>query len=172
MEISGAEDCNVLLCSLQCEGMPPCLFSREYSVPKRHDVDMCSRLGPSTMACKSVQTSVTDRSVQTAGNWVEAEAVDWWPVPLSKGPPHDGGIALFLNYFSSSPEQPGQRILAHKSEQPTADCIAIFHKYCCCIKHGGIMTNLNLWNPCGYVTDMPKSTMCVCGAWIRIYVLC
>ena len=38
-----------------------------------------------------------------------------------------------------------QRILAHKSEQPTAGCIAIFLLY----KHGGIATNLNLWNPWG-----------------------
>ena len=31
--------------------------------------------------------------------------------------------------FSAGVEQPKQCILAHKSEQPTAGCIAIFHKY-------------------------------------------
>ena len=69
---------------------------------------------------------------------------------------HKSSILLFHNYISSSGEQPKQCILAHKSEQPTAGCIAIFHKYCCYIKHGGIITNLNLWNPWGYVTDMSK----------------
>ena len=38
----------------------------------------------------------------------------------------------------------------------TCQCIAIFHKYICYIKHGGIITNLNLWNPWGYVTDMSQ----------------
>ena len=68
------------------------------------------------------------------------------------------GKKLFHNYFSSSTEQwaAEQRILAHKSEQPTAGCIAIFHKYVCYIKQGGIITNLNLWNPRGYVTDMSQ----------------
>ena len=46
-------------------------------------------------------------------------------------------------------EQPEYCLLAHKSEQPTAGCIAIFHKTC-------IITNLDLWNPWGYVTDMSK----------------
>ena len=54
---------------------------------------------------------------------------------------------LFYNYFSPSGDQPEQRILAHKSEQPTASCMGIFHKYCCHIKHGGIIINLILWNP-------------------------
>ena len=52
-------------------------------------------------------------------------------------------IALFDN-STPSDEQREQRILAQQSEQPTAGCIAIFHKYCCYIKHGGIITNLNL----------------------------
>ena len=65
-------------------------------------------------------------------------------------------IVLFHNYFSPSGEQPEQYILAYKSEQPTAGCLAIFHKYCWYIKHGSIITNLTLWNPWGYVTDMSK----------------
>ena len=44
----------------------------------------------------------------------------------------------------------------HKSEQLTAGCIAIFHKYVVYKKHGGIMTNLTLENPWEYVTDMSK----------------
>ena len=59
-------------------------------------------------------------------------------------------IVLFHNYFSPSCEQTEQRISAHKSEQPTAGGIAIFHKYCCYIKHGDIVTNLTLWNLWGY----------------------
>ena len=39
---------------------------------------------------------------------------------------------------------------------PKTCCIAIFHKYCCYIKCGGITTNLILWNHGGYVTDVPK----------------
>ena len=38
----------------------------------------------------------------------------------------DINIVLFHNYFSSSGEQPEQRILAHESEQPSAGCIAIY----------------------------------------------
>ena len=34
--------------------------------------------------------------------------------------------------------------------------LSIFHKYHCYIKHGDIITNSNLWNPWGYVTDMLK----------------
>ena len=68
-------------------------------------------------------------------------------------------------------EQSEQRILAHKAEQPTTGCKAIFHKYCCYIKHSGIIRNLTLWNPWGYVTYMSKC--CNAGIWIRIYhVLC
>ena len=59
-----------------------------------------------------------------------------------------------LQLFFPCNEQPKQHILAHKSEQPTAGCVAIFHRYCCYIKQGGIITNFNLWNPWGYVTDM------------------
>ena len=62
----------------------------------------------------------------------------------------------FAQLFSSSGEQPERRSLVPKSEQPTARCIAIFHKYDCYMKYGGIVTNLNLWNPWGYVTDMSK----------------
>ena len=63
----------------------------------------------------------------------------------------------------SSPNNAYYRV-AHKSEQPTAGCIAIFHEYCCYIKHGGIITNLTKWNPWGYVTDM---SMRLYGAWVK-----
>ena len=47
----------------------------------------------------------------------------------------------------------------------------MFHKYChCChIKHRGIITILDLWNPWGYVTDMLKchggleNILCLCS---------
>ena len=67
-------------------------------------------------------------------------------------------IVLFHSYFPPSGEESEQRILAHKSEQPIAGSIAIFHKFFCYIKHGGtcIITNLNLWNPWGHVTNMSK----------------
>ena len=45
-------------------------------------------------------------------------------------------IDLFYDSFSSSGEQPEQRILACEPKQPSVNCIAIFHKYCCYIKHG------------------------------------
>ena len=57
--------------------------------------------------------------------------------------------------FSPSGEEPEQRIYVHKWEQPTADCIAIFHKYCCYIKHRGIITHLNMPDPYSYV-KMPR----------------
>ena len=51
-------------------------------------------------------------------------------------------------------EKPEQHLQTYKSEQPTAGCMAIFHKYFCYIKHRGIITNLtlrNLWGHCLYV---------------------
>ena len=61
----------------------------------------------------------------------------------------------FINYFplvvSSS-----NNISAHKSEQPTAGCIAISHKYCCYIKHGGIITNLKFLGVCYWYVKMPQ----------------
>ena len=46
-------------------------------------------------------------------------------------------IDHFHNNFSSSGEQPNNvHVLAHKSEQPTAGCIEIFHKNVCYIKPG------------------------------------
>ena len=82
-------------------------------------------------------------------------------------------IVRFHNYLSPSGEQPEQRILTHKSEQPPAGCIAIFHKYSCNIKHGGIITNLTLWNPWGILLISQSTTTRVYGARVRIYdVLC
>ena len=66
--------------------------------------------------------------------------------------------------FSPSGEQAEQRILAYK--QPTACCIAIFHKYCCFIRYGGIKTNVTPW---GISLICQNASMRVCGAWIKIY---
>ena len=65
-------------------------------------------------------------------------------------------IDLFHNIFSPSGTQPEHRKLAHELLQPTAGCIAIFHKYCCYTKCGGITTNSALRNHWGYDTDVPK----------------
>ena len=82
-------------------------------------------------------------------------------------------IVLFHNSFSPSGEQPEQRILAYKSEQPTAGCIVIFHKYYCYIKYGGIITNLTMKSLVGWLLIGQSTTMWVYGAWIRLYyVLC
>ena len=58
--------------------------------------------------------------------------------------------------FSPSGEQLELRKLAHELKQPTAGCIAIFHKYCCYTKHGSITASLTLQNHWGYVTNVPK----------------
>ena len=55
-----------------------------------------------------------------------------------------GNSLVCFSILPPSGEQSEQGILAHKSEQPTAGCIAIFHKHCCYIKLGGIITKLNL----------------------------
>ena len=75
---------------------------------------------------------------------------------------------MFHSYFSNGGEQPEQRILAYKSEQLTAGCIATFDEYCCYIKHGGI-TNLTLWNPWGMLLMCQNATIRIRGAFIRIY---
>ena len=77
----------------------------------------------------------------------------------------------FSQLSSSSGEHAEQRILAHKSEQPTVGCIGIFHKYGGYIKHGGIITNLNLWIPWGNVSVCQNAMLWVCGACIRLYYL-
>ena len=45
-------------------------------------------------------------------------------------------IVLFYNYFSLSGEH-AEHLLAHKSEQSIAGCIAIYNKYCCYTKTWG-----------------------------------
>ena len=57
-------------------------------------------------------------------------------------------IIRFQNYF---PQAVSNRptYISLWVEQPTAGYIAIFHKCCCYIKYGGIITNLTLWNPWG-----------------------
>ena len=71
-------------------------------------------------------------------------------------------IVLFHNSFSPSGEKPEKWILAYKSEQPTAVCIEIFHKYGCYIKHGGIIRNLTLRNPWGVCYWYVKIPLCGC----------
>ena len=71
----------------------------------------------------------------------------------------DNAIILLYNSFSPSGEQPEHCILAYKSKHQNNQLrfyIAIFHKYCCYIKHGSILTNLTLHNSWWYVTDMSK----------------
>ena len=60
--------------------------------------------------------------------------------------------------FSPSDEQSEQHIhvVAHKLLQPTAGCRAIFNKYCCYTKRGGIIKNLTLKNYWGYITDVSQ----------------
>ena len=55
----------------------------------------------------------------------------------------------------------------------TDSCIAIFHKYCFCAKHGDIITNLTLRNLWGILLICQNTTMRVYGAWIKRHcVLC
>ena len=65
-----------------------------------------------------------------------------------------GPIVPFDKDFSPSGEQLELRKLAHELQQPTAGCIAMFHKYCCYTKHGSITASLTLRNHWGYVTDV------------------
>ena len=58
--------------------------------------------------------------------------------------------------FFPSGKQPEHHILAHELKQPTAGCIALFHKYCCYAKRGGIKIDLTLRNHWRYVTDVSK----------------
>ena len=81
-------------------------------------------------------------------------------------------IVQFHNSFSPSGEQPKQRILAYKSEQLNAGCITLFHKYCCDIKYGGIITNLTMKSIPGDMLLLRQiTTMWVYGAWIKIYYI-
>ena len=51
-------------------------------------------------------------------------------------------IIVSHNDFFPNDEQPEQRILAPKLQQPTAGCTAILHKYCCYVKRGDITRTL------------------------------
>ena len=53
-------------------------------------------------------------------------------------------IVLSHNEISPSSEQPEWRLFTDILWQPIAGFIVIFHKYCCCTKHGGIVTNVTL----------------------------
>ena len=64
--------------------------------------------------------------------------------------------SLVSQSISLSGKEPKRRILVHKLEQPSACCIAIFHKYCCHTKPGGITAYLTLRNNWEYITDLSK----------------
>ena len=61
-----------------------------------------------------------------------------------EGLTEDSPIAPFHKDFSPGGEQLEHRKWAHELWQPTADCIAIFHKYFYYTKRGGIRTNLTM----------------------------
>ena len=65
-------------------------------------------------------------------------------------------LVPFHKDFSPSGEHREHRIIAHELLQPTAVCIAIFHKYCRYTKRGSIATNMTLQNLWGHVTDVSK----------------
>ena len=65
-------------------------------------------------------------------------------------------IVQFHKDFPPSGEQLELHKLAHELKQPTAGCVAIFHKYCWYTKRGGIIASLTLWNHWGYVTNVSK----------------
>ena len=98
------------------------------------------------------------------------------------GPKFHFSLDLFGSNFqrpAAHPHQFSDRVPPppppRDDKQPTAGCIAIFHKYCCYTKRGDITKNLTLRNHWWYVTDVSKYpvTMRVNGAWIKRYcVLC
>ena len=53
------------------------------------------------------------------------------------------GIVLFHNYFSLAVST-RTTYISLKAEQPTASCIAIFHKHCCYIKYCGIIMEFEM----------------------------
>ena len=79
----------------------------------------------------------------------------------------------FRKDFSPSGEQLEHRKLAHELWQPTASSIAIYHKYCCYTKRGGITTNWLCEIIWGTLPMCQNTKMRVNGTWIKIYcVLC
>ena len=80
------------------------------------------------------------------------QLIDLYGKPYSLAIPYPNSPVSQLSFPNG--EQPEQRISALKSEQPTAGCIAILHKYRFYMKLGGVITDWNLWNPWGYVNDM------------------
>ena len=70
------------------------------------------------------------------------------------------------NYF------PGHSKVARRSQPCAKGALAIFHKYCCFIKYGGMITKLTVILQ-GILLICQNVTVWMCGAWIRIYyVLC
>ena len=77
-------------------------------------------------------------------------------------------IDLFHNNFSPSGKQPEPHKLAHELSQPTACCIAIFHKYYGFKKNVGYNDKFDSAKSLGYVTDVP--TYHNAGIWSTFYV--
>ena len=71
-------------------------------------------------------------------------------------------------------EQLEHLIWAHELLQPTAGCIAIFHKYCCCTTALTVLKQIWLFEIIGGMLLMCQNiAMRVYGAWIKKYcVLC
>ena len=119
--------------------------------------------------------SMKSSSVQTSNEWQMLDNVTQYRdrIPSSCCRATDP-IVPFHKDFPPSGEQPEQHELAHMLYQLTDGCTAIFHKYYCFTKHGGIKTNLTLRNLWRHITDIcQNTTMRVNGAWIKIYcVLC
>ena len=65
------------------------------------------------------------------------------------------GIVLFHNCFPLTLNSPNNVLLISQNNQLLVVYFT-FHKYSCYIKRWGITTNLNIWNPLGYVIDMPR----------------
>ena len=83
--------------------------------------------------------------------------------------PHRTNSPVSKLFFPSS-DQPNNVYQLISQIKTTVGCIAIFHKYCCYIKHSGIITNLILG---GILLICQYNKMRIYGAWIRIYfVLC
>ena len=78
-------------------------------------------------------------------------------------------VDLFHNILSPSGKQPEHRKLAQELKQPTAGCIAIFHKYYCYTKRG-VLQQIWLYESMrGMLLMCQNTTMPVYGAWIKTY---
>ena len=117
-----------------------------------------------TYSASAFRRSLLVEESHSTPRWVitsrkQVTAVTRLPVPWPTV--HNSPIS---QRFSPSGEQLEHRKLAHEL-QSTAGCIAIFHKYCCYTKLGGITTNYTLRNHWGYVTDVSKYMYHNVGKW-------